>query len=249
MGDGNLIGEGALGKARQLVSELEAGNEAEAKRLIDDLAGVREAEMFQELGRLTRELHDALTNFKIDARIADLAEQDIPDAQERLNYVITMTEQAADRVLTAVEDSLPAVEQLQERTRELREQWERFRQRQLSVDEFRMLSKEFDDFFPYVEEGAQKFQSNLSEVLMAQDFQDLTGQIIRRVITLVTDVEESLVHLIRISGKGAEAQRVAARADVVGATEAVGPAVPGVDEKDVLKGQDDVDELLSSLGF
>lgn len=247
MGEAKLIEQDTLDQARDLVAHMEAGNEAEVKRVLDDLAKVREAELFQELGRLTRDLHDTLNSFKLDSQIVELAEQEIPDAQERLNYVISMTEQAADKVLTAVEDSLPVSEDLQRRSSKLQEQWGRFRKRQLSVDEFRELSRDLDAFFPQVEDSAKMLQKNLSDVLMAQDFQDLTGQIIRKVITLVKDVEDNLVHLIRISGKGAQGAREESKEK--DGTQPQGPHVPGVDKGNVIEGQDDVDELLSSLGF
>lgn len=244
-----MIDEATLDQARQLVRDLESGNEAGAKKLVDELTKIREAELFRELGKLTRELHDTLDNFRIDPRVADLAEKDIPDAQERLNYVMTMTEQAANKTLTAVEDALPVSEQLQQRSGELGARWLQFRNRELNADEFRELSRSLDVFFPQVEESTQILQSNLSDVLLAQDFQDLTGQIIRKVIELVRSVEESLVDLIRIAGKGART-KVEGKAGVGDSTKAEGPQVPGVDDhRDVVRSQDQVDDLLSSLGF
>ena len=246
-----MIGEDTLTQARLLVKQIEDGNDVEAKQTLEDLAKMRESDLFQELGKLTRELHDTLNNFRLDSRISDLAEQEIPDAKERLNYVISMTEQAANRTLTAVEDSLPVSEGLQKRSADLHEQWERFRRREMSADEFRDLSRELDEFFPQIRDNAQTLQNNLSEVLMAQDFQDLTGQIIRRVINLVQDVEQSLVDLIRISGRAmipAAKQPGEPKKNI----KAEGPVVPGVDDSEaeaVLQGQDDVDDLLSSLGF
>lgn len=246
-----MIGEDTLAQARLLVQQIEDGKDVEAKQTLEDLAKMREADLFQELGKLTRELHDTLNNFRLDSRITDLAEQDIPDAKERLNYVISMTEQAANKTLNAVEDSLPVSESLQKRSTELHAQWERFRKRDMSADEFRDLSRELDAFFPQVRDNAQTLQRNLSDVLMAQDFQDLTGQIIRRVINLVQDVEQSLVDLIRISGRAM--MPPAKKADIEPKNiKAEGPMVPGLDDSEaesVLQGQDDVDELLSSLGF
>lgn len=245
-----MIGEDTLTQARLLVQQIENGEDVEATQTLEGLAKMRETDLFQELGKLTRELHDTLNNFRLDSRISELAEQEIPDAKERLNYVISMTEQAANKTLNAVEESLPVSESLQQRSAELHEQWDRFRKRDMSAEEFRDLSRELDEFFPQIRDKAQILQSNLSDVLMAQDFQDLTGQIIRRVITLVQDVEQGLVHLIRISGRAAVAATPAATPTKN--IKAEGPVVPGVDdiqEEAVLQGQDDVDDLLSSLGF
>lgn len=249
-----VVDDESLACARQLVSELEAGHDEAVAKLLDDLARKRDTGLFQELGKLTRELHDALSSFQLDSQIASLTENDIPDAKERLNYVITMTEQAAHRTLSAVEESLPIAEELQNRAVDLQNKWTRFRRRDMQAEEFRALVPEIDSFLDLTSGHATKLNSNLSDVLMAQDFQDLTGQIIRRVINLVKDVEDNLVGLIRISGqrmgnkaapstKGGEASKE----DLA---RGIGPQVPGVDTGgEVMSSQDDVDDLLSSLGF
>ncbi len=246
-----VVDDGSLAQARRLVEELERGNDAEASRLLDDLARKRDTGLFQELGKLTRELHDALSSFQLDSRITTLAEHEIPDAKERLNYVITMTEQAANSTLNAVEASLPMAGELQARAEALHAKWLRFRHKNMDVAEFRALVPEIDSFLDLTSGHAGKLNSNLSEVLMAQGFQDLTGQIIRRVINLVKDVEENLVGLIRISGERLAPPETGAtpRADTDDLARGVGPRVPGLDTQDVLSSQDDVDDLLSSLGF
>ena len=242
----------SLAQARQLVAELEAGNSDEASHLLDELARRRDSGLFQELGKLTRELHDALNGFQLDSKISSLAEHDIPDAKERLNYVITMTEQAAHRTLNAVEESLPIAEELQKRAEELHDKWTRFRHKDMDVNEFRSLVPEIDSFLDLTSGHATKLNSSLSDVLMAQDFQDITGQIIRRVINLVKDVEDNLVGLIRISGQRmAPPEKSAAKSGALSdeLSRGIGPQVPGLDHADVVHGQDDVDDLLSSLGF
>lgn len=246
----HVMDDESLAQARQLVVELESGNSDEASQLLDDLARRRDSGLFQELGKLTRELHDTLNSFHLDSKIASLTEKDIPDAKERLNYVITMTEQAAHRTLTAVEESLPIAEELQTRAEQLQDKWRRFRQKDMNVNEFRALVPEIDSFLDLTSGHATKLNASLSDVLMAQDFQDITGQIIRRVINLVKDVEDNLVGLIRISGQRMApekaAKTTACKEDL---SRGVGPQVPGLDTADVVKNQDDVDDLLSSLGF
>ena len=131
--------------------------------------------------------------------------------------------------------------------------WGRFTRRELDVAKFRELSRDVEEFFGETNNDITRLKANLQDVLMAQDFQDLTGQIIRRVITLVEDVEKSMVELVRISGQkllplhGSTATPEP-RKDEVSSIEPSGPPVPGVDSGTV-SGQDEVDELLSSLGF
>jgi chemotaxis protein CheZ len=170
---------------------------------------------------------------------------EIPDAKERLKYVITMTQQSADRTLTAVEDSLPLVEQMEQRSLELLDGWDKLRMRMLNKHEFKVLSDDLVDFLQRTHEDSKRLHGSLSEVLMAQDFQDLTGQIIRKVIDLVHDVEEKLVKLVRITGNRLEEGKVSSPA----AETLSGPAIPGLDKGDQVRNQDDVDDLLSSLGF
>jgi chemotaxis protein CheZ len=101
-----------LSLSKDLVVALENGDEANADEILDKIAGLRETQLFQEIGRLTRQLHDTMVSFSLDTTITALAEYEIPDAKERLQYVISMTEQAANQTLTVVEDLLPVSEQL-----------------------------------------------------------------------------------------------------------------------------------------
>jgi chemotaxis protein CheZ len=237
--------EARLAQARELVQSLEAGDGAGADALIRQLAAPFESRLFQDLGRMTRELHEAINGFLLDETLQRLARHDIPDAAERLRYVITMTEESANTTLTAVEASLPLVEALCQRAAGLEQEWERFRGRQLSVEQFRELVGELAGFLGAVNQDGQTLQGKLSEVLMAQGFQDLTGQIIRKVINLVQDVENKLVELIRLSGDRITQPELKPEEKLPGH----GPTVPGVDVADVVQGQDEVDDLLSSLGF
>lgn len=245
--DSNLL----LDQARTLVTELEAGNEGAAGGLIEELSRMREQNLFQELGKMTRQLHDSLTSFALDSRMQSMAESDIPDAKARLNHVINMTEESANRTLSAVEGTLPIAEQLQDQANTLHEKWDRFRNKDMNVEEFRGMSQEISDFLDVTTTHAGQIHGNLSEVMMAQGFQDLTGQIIRRVITLVTEVEDNLVELIRLSGDAEAGMQNSADAETSeDVMQGIGPQVPGVsDDGGSVSGQDEVDDLLSSLGF
>lgn len=232
--------------ARDLVAALEKGDEASSDEILDQIAGLRETQLFKEIGRLTRQLHDTMVNFSIDSKIAEMAERDIPDAKERLRYVIAMTEQSADQTLTAVETLLPISQELNDQANQLAGKWGRFLDREMPLDEFKSLSAEIAKYFQQSKGALEQVQSGLNEILMAQGFQDITGQIIRRVIDLVQELESSMVKLISISSR-----KIAAGDTASIHHELPGPVVPGVDDKagDVATSQVDVDDLLSSLGF
>jgi len=236
--------EDLLKQAKQLVASLESDDIEDADRILEQLVDFSDSTIFREVGRLTRELHEAINGFLLDAKIANLAQREIPDASERLTYVITMTEKSANTTLNAVEASLPLADELGKKAGSLSDEWDRFKGRKLSVDDFRTLSEDLSTFLEIAKGHSNNLHKNLSEVLLAQDFQDLTGQIIRQVITLVTDIEDKLVQLVRISGSRLPDTKYTSHEDKL-----EGPVVPGVDQGDVVQGQDDVDDLLSSLGF
>ncbi len=233
-----------LALAKDLVTQLEAGNEVEADQISAMLGGGQENDLYQEVGQLTRELHDSLSNFMKDTRIPELTEIDIPDAKERLSHVLTLTEQSANTTLAAVEEGIPISDELGVSAEKIYQEWELFKDRKLTVEDFRTLSSDLTTFLANTKQQTTELHSKLTTVLMAQEFQDLTGQIIRKVITLVQDVEEKLVELVRITGANLPDIEKQQTTDTL-----EGPVVPGVDQGDVVNSQDDVDDLLSSLGF
>ncbi|AEG02414.1 protein phosphatase CheZ [Methylomonas methanica] len=235
-----------LSLAKDLVAALEKGDDTVADGLLDELAGLRETQLFKEIGRLTRQLHDTMVSFSVDAKITAMTEHDIPDAKERLQYVIHMTEEAADKTLTAVENLVPISQQLNDQVALLSAKWGRFLDREMPLDEFKSMSSEISRHFNESKAGLEQVQSGLNDILMAQGFQDITGQIIRRVIDLVQELEISMVKLISISGrKSGDPALTQAHPELPG------PVVPGVDDREggVATSQVDVDDLLSSLGF
>ena len=237
-----LITDDNIARVKDLLTCLEGGNEIGAVEIIDELTSIRETELYQDMGKLTRELHDAIANFGMDDRIATMAEHSIPDARERLNYVISKTDEAANKTLEAVEESIPICDSLNNQALELHATWQKFINRELSADQFRKLSKDINNFFVNTYE-LSKIKDHLTAVLLAQEYQDLTGQIIKKVINLVGEVEDNLVGLIKLTG----APQIEAPKDEKSSLD--GPPVPGLAHADTVSGQDEVDDLLSSLGF
>lgn len=227
-----------------LLSRMDSVSPREALSLLDHYVQSHEASLYQEIGRLTRQVHDVLASFQLDRRVMQIAEQEIPDAKERLNYVIQLTEQATQKVIDSIEMSIPMAAGMQDRAEMLIKKWKTFSRREMNANEFRILCRENDAFLQSAHDDASKLKAQLTEMLMAQEFQDLTGQMIRRVIQLVQEVEHHLVELVRMTG----GKRGHAPAEE--AKSSSGPAVPGVDANDNrVNSQDDVDGLLSSLGF
>jgi len=231
--------------AKDLVIALENNDETKADEILDQISGMRESMLFQEVGRLTRQLHDTMNSFALDSKMVELTSKDIPDAKERLHYVIAMTEQAANQTMQVIEDLSPISQALNDQANELSNKWDRFLAKDMPFEEFKNMSQEITAHFAQTKERVANVQAGLTDILMAQGFQDITGQIIRRVIDLVQEMEHSMVELVRLSGGKMKAGVVAKELELPG------PVVPGVDdrENDVATNQDDVDDLLSSLGF
>jgi len=236
--------------ARRLVAELEADDETMASNTIAELTASdsNPGDLFQEVGRLTRELHEAINGFVLDTTMAEMVQVDIPDATERLQYVIETTETAAHQTLTAIEEALPVSERLKAKAEHLNQQWGRFLQREMKVDDFKALSGELSEFLQNTAQDSNELHDKMNEIMMAQGFQDITGQIIKKVIKLVQDVESRLIHLVKLAGN-AHTSKNDEQIRKQKMAEEDGPVVPGVTQSQVVSGQDDVDDLLSSLGF
>jgi chemotaxis protein CheZ len=233
--------------ARALIIALESDDEQQAKQQLIILTQSQESELFHEVGKLTRELHESMSNFNVDSRLVDLTKNDMPNTRERLNYVITTTEDAAHKTLGFIDQTLPLASDLKQTAEKINQSWHRFRMKEMSADEFRSLSKEIEIYLPEVTRHSEQIHANLSEMMLAQGFQDLTGQVIRQVINLVEEVENNLVQLVKLASKHRDEEPK--KDKQVDAIKAEGPQINAADNPNVMNDQDEVDDLLSSLGF
>ena len=250
------VAEQLHSQALELVKQINAGDYGRAMTLINDLNEVRDQSLYREVGRLTRSLHEAIRNFQIDPRNAEQSEalSMMTDASDRLEYVVQMTSKAANRTMDLVEEAMPRASRMRDEAAELRDEWQRLRRREMKPAEFRALYARIDTFFTTLNTDAGATYENLSEILLAQDFQDLTGQVIQKVTTLVKEVEEHLLKLVvmashvdRMTGTvyESEEKEQQKKSDDQG----FGPQMKADEREDVVSGQGDVDDLLSSLGF
>jgi chemotaxis protein CheZ len=238
----------SLEQAKMLVEYIETGQQDKADDLIAEIQNPINTELFAEIGKLTRQLHDSLNNFQVDARLSDLANADIPDAKERLNYVITRTEEAANKTMDAVESIFPVVDNIQQQVKSVMPLWDKLINNKLDVNEFKLLCKDIDVLLKTTDRETAIMHALMTDVLMAQDFQDLTGQVIRKVIELVREVEDSLINMLTVFGISSDDAKDMAKPKV-GDNLVEGPIVNAKERDDVVADQDDVDDLLSSLGF
>lgn len=203
-------------------------------------AATQEA-VFNRIGHLARKLHDSMRELGYDKALEETARA-IPDAQERLQYIARMTEQAAARVLNACDIANPVQDLMAQRVQLLGAQWERMFTNQLSVDEFKQLAAASRQFFLEAPAQLTTTKEQLNEIMLAQDFQDLTGQVVKRVLDMVQSFEGQLLQvLIEVMPEGKKASAPEGLMN--------GPVINADGRSDVLTSQAQVDDLLESLGF
>lgn len=197
--------------------------------------------VFNRLGHLARQLHESLRGLGVDKLLEDSARQ-IPDARERLTYIAQMTEQAASRVLNATDIAKPLQDELIAKSEGLAQAWEKMFANQLSVDEFKTLATDTRSFFLMAPASLKLTNEQLTEIMMAQDFQDLTGQVIKKVVDIVQGLESQLLNLLL---EAMPEQRKAMTSDGL----LNGPVISKEGRTDIVEDQAQVDSLLDSLGF
>ena len=197
--------------------------------------------VFNRIGHLARKLHDSLCELGLDKSLEETARQ-IPDAQGRLHYIAQMTEQAASKVLNACDIAKPAQDELAAVVKALGARWEKMFANQLSVEEFKQLAADTRSFFSAAPERIALVNAQLNEIMLAQDFQDLTGQVIKKIVVVAQELESQLMDVLIETMPGEKR------------TESVnsllnGPVINTAGRTDIVASQQQVDDLLESLGF
>jgi chemotaxis protein CheZ len=203
--------------------------------------------MYERLGGIVRLLHDSLRELGYDKALTEASSQ-IVDAQDRLEYVASLTEQAANKVLNTLDDGMPAQDLLSKQAKDMEGRWADLFSGKLSIEQFKALAGDSRSFAQAVSEATEAEKARLLEIMMAQDFQDITGQLIKKVVKITQTVENELAQLLRDSApadvKEKLAQKQAAQEQEKPAELMQGPSVPSA-----ALDQDSVDDLLADLGF
>lgn len=198
-------------------------------------------EIYAQIGQITRKLHDTLREMGYDKSLSKVAEA-IPDAKGRLSYIATLTENAAERVLNATDIARPIQDRLEKDARELGAQWDQVFANQMPVEDFKRLAASTRDYLNQVPQHTADTNTQLLDIVMAQDFQDLTGQVIKKVMEMVKVLESELISVL-IEHSPAE-KKVDLEPSLLN-----GPVINPENRSDVVTSQEQVDDLLESLGF
>ncbi len=197
--------------------------------------------MINKIGHMVRTLHDTMRELGYDKNLERVASS-IPDTSDRLNYVAIMIEKATERVLNATDAAQPVVEKIEVESQRLAREWQKLFDKKLDVEQFKVLVMQTRAFLADVPKQTKATNAYLMEIMMAQDFQDLTGQAIKKVIAVTQQMEKQLLELLienPPSTANPDAHTGMLKDSVVNAAGRI----------DVVTSQDQVDELLGSLGF
>ncbi|WP_283745369.1 protein phosphatase CheZ [Sideroxydans sp. CL21] len=197
--------------------------------------------VINQIGHMARALHDTLRELGLNKEI-EKAASTIPDARDRLNYVATLTQQAAERVLNATEAAQPVVEKMGSDAQHLAKQWDLLFEKKLDVPQFKDLVTQTHAYLHETPRQTRATNARLTEIMMAQDFQDLTGQVIKKIIELTQNMEQQLLSLLL------ENAPASVKAEINNSL-LNGPVINAQGRSDVVTSQDQVDDLLESLGF
>lgn len=212
----------------------------EAEDAPHDLSG---KPMYERLGGIVRLLHDSLRELGYDRSLSDVASQ-ITDAKDRLEYVASLTEQAANKVLNAIDEGMPAQDNLTKQAKDLGNRWDALYAGTLGIDEFKLLAGDSRSFAATVVQTTETEKALLLDIMMAQDFQDITGQLIKKIVVITHTAERELAQLLRDNAPP-ELLANALTEPAQEPTELMqGPSAPGTAME-----QNDVDSLLDNLGF
>nr|WP_299239725.1 protein phosphatase CheZ [uncultured Halomonas sp.] len=206
-------------------------------------------DLILRIGQLTRMLRENMRELGLDKEIEKAAEA-IPDARDRLSYVATMTEQAAERALNAIDRAQPIQEGLEARANELDGRWAEWFAEPKELDEAKLLVTDTREYLASVPEQTQATNAELLEIMMAQDFQDLTGQVIKKMMEVIKQIENQLVQVLLDSVPSDQDRKELRKAMDNERENSLlnGPQI-NPEAPDVVNNQDQVDDLLDSLGF
>ncbi len=199
------------------------------------------SKVINSVGVLTRQLHDTLAELGYDRHLQEVAADTLPDARQRIAYVVTLTEQAASRCLNAVDAATPVQEKLAADAVLLAAGWDSVFAGTTNVSDFRKIAEATRDYLHAVPKRTEITREQLREIVMAQEFQDLTGQVLKRITELANHLETQLLTLL-VENSTVPIKRSEAL-DLLH-----GPHV-GATTAEVVANQAQVDELLESLGF
>ncbi|MEB5707572.1 protein phosphatase CheZ [Pantoea anthophila] len=198
--------------------------------------------IFSRIGHLTRQLRTSMSSLGLDRAIMDAAEV-IPDTRERLSYIVSKTSAAADRVLTCVEEARPLQDRMNTQASALSERWNDWFKEPIELPIARELVNDTRDFLRDVPALTDQTNGQLMEIMMAQDFQDLTGQVIQRMMQLIENIEKELIQVL-VENMSVITLPVSQESESL----KNGPQIDHT-RTGVVATQDQVDDLLADLGF
>lgn len=224
---------------------LDNGDAAAFRLAFESLCGQMDQGLLPEIKRITATAQSALARFSAEARLDSLAGHEVPDARKRLTHVVKLTDEAAHRTMDLVDRCGPLVDEAERGSSMLLESWDSYPDRVAAIAS--LWPERAATYLERTRTDSEALRANLSALLMAQGYQDITGQIIRSVIALVDELEKVLGKLVQIAEGNEVTTMVRALAPLPQWERGLGPQVAGIASSDAVAGQDDIDALLSQM--
>lgn len=197
-----------------------------------------EHNILNDVGKVARIINSGLSNAGESLNL-DKTQQFLPDTKDRLIYISKITEDSANTVLNCLDTIIPIHKDITSRVDSIQKRWDLLFANKLSVNEFRTLAFDTFDLLKLINEKHLLIENMLIEIMMSQNFQDLTGQVIKKILTLINDVEKELLNiLIHYSNP-----------DKINNIDNNLLDGPQIKNTNAINTQAEVDDLLSSLGF
>ncbi len=245
-------------EAQAVLARINSADKDAAIQALIEFSDGRNESLYRQVGRITRGLHNAIVSLELDPDVPGAEDRDV---QARLGYVIELTSEAANKTMDIAEEALPVASALGDESGKLLEEWEKLIKRELSGEDFRALYGRISDFLNYSVQESTVLNQRLNDIVLAQGYQDLSGQIIQKTMSMLNSAESELVNLLSIAGSvndgsDDQAEAVALQEKGIEVIDSIDPVEKNIAAEgplpggaDVLNNQDEVDDLLSSLGF
>lgn len=205
-------------------------------------------EIINQVNDLQQMVHDSLDDLNFEHAFIQQAASFIPDARKRLDYVVQMTAQAANRALNAIDIARPLQEELDSEASKLNARWDAWFENPIELTEAKQLVTDTRKFLAHVPQNVQQTNTQLLDIMMAQDFQDLTGQVIKKMVRVIQNIEKQLLFVL---AEHSETRHEAAKPPLDVNAESDdgllnGPQI-NPNKTDIVVSQEQVDDLLKNL--
>jgi chemotaxis protein CheZ len=188
----------------------------------------------EKIGQATARLHRLLKELG-HTRSLEKSAATMPDARDRLTFIDKSMHEASEKTISAVEASLPLTKSNRAVCSDL--------SIRLSDTRFKEHGKLVEETITKLGEIAaaeENIHHNLMQIMEAQEFRDVAGQMVNKIVAAAVEIESILLDILKEYAPDAKDSLISTKGLTAG---------PGLKTAENVNGQDEVDDLLASLGL